>query len=240
MPNTYPNKCSYSVIIDYRAQNETIEELERMGFKVIPTLKVPALYDAINGHADIQVFKTKSGLIVAPEVFEYYKNTLSDVNIIKGSNKLQNVYPYDISYNCANLGNYLICKRLHTTIEILEYGLRYKKEILNVNQGYSKCSVCIINENAIITADKSIAKVCKEHKIDVLEIDEGYIELNGMNYGFIGGATGLIDKSTLAVNGEIKTHPNSDSIISFAKNHGVDIIELKKGNLYDVGSIFTV
>ncbi len=240
MPNNPSNKCSKRIIVDYRTQKETIEELERMGFEIIPTLKIPILYDAINGHADIQIFKTQSGLIVAPEVFEYYKNTLPDVNVIKGSNKLQNEYPYDISYNCANFGNYLICKRLYTTIEIIEYGLRYKKKILSVNQGYSKCSICIINENAIITADKSIAKVCKENKIDVLEIAEGYIELNGMNYGFIGGATGLIDKTTLAVNGEIKTHPNSDNIISFAKNHGVDIVELKKGNLYDIGSIFIV
>ncbi len=240
MSNTSPNKRSNRVVIDYRAQKETIEELERIGFKIIPTLKIPSLYDAINGHADIQIFKTQLGLIVAPEVFEYYKNALPDLDIVKGSNKLQNKYPHDISYNCADLGNYLICKRLYTTIEIVEYGLRYKKKILNVNQGYSKCSICIINENALITADKSIAKACKENKIDVLEIDEGYIELNGMDYGFIGGATGLIDKTTLAVNGEIKTHPNSDNIISFVKNYGVDVIELRKGNLYDIGSIITL
>ncbi len=240
MPNNTPNKCSKRIVIDYRAHKETIEELERMGFKIIPTLKVPFLYDAINGHADIQIFKTESCIITAPEVFDYYKNILTDIDVIKGSKSLQSEYPHDIAYNCADVGNYLICKRLYTTIEIIEYGLRYKKKILNVNQGYSKCSICIVNENTLITADKSIAKICRENKIDVLEIDEGHIELKGMNYGFIGGATGLIDKSTLAVNGEIKTHPNGKDIISFCKNHNIDIVELRKGTLYDIGSIFTL
>ncbi len=240
MAQNHSNVCSNRVVLDYRAHKETVEELEKLGFVVVPSLKLSNLYNAIDGHCDIQLFKCGDGLIVAPEAYDYYKNKLADINIIKGSKSLKTEYPHDIAYNSVNLGNYIICNRLYTAIEILEYGVRYSKKILNVRQGYAKCSVCIVNGNAIITADKSIIKICKENKIDVLEINQGYIELNGVDYGFIGGATGLINKTTLAVNGELKTHPDCNNIISFCKNYNVDVVELKKGNLYDIGSIFTI
>ena len=43
-------------------------------------------------------------------------------------------------------------------------------EIINVKQGYAKCSICVVSDNAIITADKGIAKAAIQNRIDVLEI----------------------------------------------------------------------
>ena len=185
MTHNHSNIRSNRVVLDYRAHKETIEELNKLGFVVVPSLKLTNLYNAIDGHCDIQLFKCDDGIIVAPEAYDYYKSKLADISIIKGSKSLKSEYPHDIAYNSVNLGNYIICNRLYTAIEILEYGVRYSKKILNVRQGYAKCSVCIVNDNAIITADKSIIKICKENKIDVLEINQGYIELNGMDYGLL-------------------------------------------------------
>ena len=61
-----------------------------------------------------------------------------------------------------------------------------------------------------------------------------------MSYGFIGGATGLIAPDMLAVNGDLKTHPDYNNIVDFCKNYHVDIISLKNGSIYDIGSILPI
>jgi len=108
---------------------------------------------------------------------------------------------------------------------------------INVNQGYSKCSVCVINENAIITSDLGIAKKCDLFGIDVLVIDDSCISLNGVSHGFIGGSSGLISPELLAVNGNIKLHKNYDNISNFCNKYNVNIISLHCGEIEDIGSI---
>lgn len=58
-----------------------------------------------------------------------------------------------------------------------------------------------------------------------------------LDYGFIGGATGLIDNNTLAVNGDINSHPDSEQIKLFCHKYNVDIISLKDDKLVDIGTI---
>lgn len=235
MLNTNSNKCSKS-IIDYRCSSDTVNELRKLGFEVISTLKNEVLYEAVNGHADMQLHVMGNKILVAQEFYEYYRGILGEA-VIKGSKQLKTAYPYDVLYNCASFGDFFVCCKKYTAPEITEYYTASGKKLLEVKQGYAKCSICIVNDNAIITADKGIADVCKKNNIDVLKISEGNIELKGMNYGFIGGASGLLSENILAFNGELKTHPNGDNIRSFCKNHRIDIIELKKGILTDIGSI---
>ena len=97
--------------------------------------------------------------------------------------------------------------------------------------------ICTLNGNAIITSDKGIAKVASENGIDVLEINEGFIKLRNLSYGFIGGATGLVEENLLAVNGDIETHPDADRIKQFCKKHGTELYMLKSGILEDIGTI---
>ena len=94
--------------------------------------------------------------------------------------------------------------------------------------------------NKLAQVVEGVNKLAKSNGIDVLKINEGYITLKDMSYGFIGGATGLIAPDTLAVNGDIKTHKDCDNIISFCKNHRVDVLSLKKGEIEDIGSILAI
>lgn len=48
---------------------------------------------------------------------------------------------------------------------------------------------------------------------------------------------GLIDNNTLAVNGDINSHPDSEQIKVFCHKYNVDIIPLKDGKLVDIGTI---
>lgn len=235
----YRNRKMKTAIIDNRADEKAVYCLENMGLKVIPTIKIPQLYDAVATHADIQIhYLGQNSFVCAPEAFEYYKKHLPNTcTLIKGSKSIGSAYPYDILYNTAVLKDFAICNSAYTAIEILSEYKRMNKNILNVKQGYSKCSTAVVSDNAIITADVGIYKSAVLNNIDALKITEGNINLRGMDYGFIGGATGLIDKHTLAVNGNINTHPDADKIKKFCTQCGTELIMLNDGILTDMGSI---
>lgn len=232
-----PDKTVSTVIIDFRTDKESLRTLNRLNIEVIPTCKIDRIQDSVCGHADMMIHHLGGGdFVTANEAYDYFKKALPDANLIRGKNNLQPDYPHDILYNTAAFGKFVVCNKKFTAVEILE---RYSA-ILDVKQGYAKCSICIVNDNAIITADRKIAQICGQNGIDVLKIEEGCIELRGMNYGFFGGAAGLIDKNILALNGELKTHKNADDIKAFCKNYKVEILELKGGVITDIGSILPI
>ena len=232
-----PDKTVSVVIMDFRTDKESLCTLNRLNIKVIPTCKIGCIQDSVCSHADMMIHHLGGGdFVTANEAYGYFKKVLPDVNLIRGKNCLRSDYPHDILYNTAAFGRFAVCNKKFTAAEILE---RYS-EIIDVKQGYAKCSICIVNDNAIITADRKIAQICGKNGIDVLKIEEGYIELKGMNYGFFGGASGLIDKNILALNGELKTHKNADDIKAFCKNYQVEILELKGGVITDIGSILPI
>ena len=229
------------IIVDCRADEETIKSLKKAGYTVIPTMILGCVYDAIASHADIQIhYLGNNRFVCAPEAFEHYKKFLPDsFTLIKGSKSLAAKYPADIPYNAAAVGKTLICNSCSTAIEILrEYSCK-GRHILNVAQGYAKCSTCVVSDKAIITADTSIAKAATDNGIDVLKITEGHIDLKNMNYGFIGGASGLIEKNVIAFNGELGAHPDGDKIKQFCNNHDVEIAELQTGILCDIGTFIS-
>lgn len=229
------NICSKNVVVDYRTDSQSIKTLKSYGFNLIKTKKINNLYEAVNGHTDLQIVKVNDDLIVCPECFQYYK-AFGIKNIIKGSSSLQYKYPEDIFYNAAIFGKYAV-HNFRFTDSVLKDTI--KKNFLfeiNVNQGYSKCSICIISDNAIITEDEGIAKTLSCENVDVLKIEKGSVKLKGLNYGFFGGATGLWN-NTLFINGELKYHTDNERIRKFCKNHNVTIKELKLGEIYDIGSI---
>ena len=237
--NKHTNICSNRVLVDFRTEDITISELRNLGVDVYKTTAVNSLYGEVSGHPDMQIHFINNRAICAPETYNYYKSlNLRDVNIFSGTKQLKDKYPDDVAYNVCLLGDYVICRPLSVTIEILAEYRNLKKTILNSKQGYAKCSICVVNDNSAITSDNGIYKLLKEHNINVLKIQEGYIELYGMQ-GFIGGASGLINDSTLCFNGDLKTHPDCNNIISFCKNVGVDAISLNKGILKDIGTIMS-
>lgn len=109
-----------------------------------------------------------------------------------------------------------------------------------VRQGFARCSVCVVNASAVITADHGIANALRTHGVSVLEIQPGYIELPGYNYGFIGGATFLLSPNRLAFTGSIRHHPDYDRIIAFLNKHDVEPVYLTNQPIFDIGSAIPV
>lgn len=231
-----------TIIIDYRVDTKSIKKLTDIGFNVIKTIPVKKLYEAVNGHPDMQLHCIdKNTIICAKEVYEYYKEQLPEsYNLICGKTGLKDKYPYDILYNAAVIGSFVICNEKYTADEILEAHRRDGRKIINVKQGYAKCSTAVVNECAAITADEGIYKALTENNIDALKINPGSIKLETMSYGFIGGCCGLIDNKTLAFNGDINKHQHGKLIIDFCISQGINVLCLNNKELYDIGTIMCI
>ncbi len=217
-----------------------IANTEIPGATVILPSELSSLPAPLQKHADLGIcLVSDKKAVCPPDSFEYYKEKLAhyEIEIIKGEKALTCNYPGDSAYNVCIAGkkcflNKSVCDRV-----LLDILTSEGYEIINVRQGYTKCSICPIDENSIITADVSIEKAAKEHGMDVLLISNKGIVLDGYDNGFFGGCTGMENKSTLLVNGNIDFFPDGDAVKEFLKNKGITIKNLKKGPLVDIGSI---
>lgn len=228
------------ILIDKRLPYEIEENLTKKDIKIIKTTECSNLYNAIKYHPDISVCKLDyNNIVVAPNVHYYYNNILSNYkfNIIKGFSTLESKYPNNIQYNVAFLGNFAIHNFKYTDKKILDFIENNNITKINVSQGYSKCCICIVDDNSIITSDIGIHKEVIKYGIDSLLIQNGHIDLFELNYGFIGGCSGLLSKDELAFLGDIKKHPDFEKIYDFTSRKNIKITSLGKNKLLDLGSI---
>ena len=184
-------------IVDKRITIDMENKLKNYDINIIKTPSCDDTYNAIKHHPDISVCKLDvNNIVVAPNVYDYYNDILSNYNfnVIKGNSTISKKYPNNIQYNVAILGNYAIHNFKYTDNIILEYLDKFNIKKINVKQGYCKCSICIVDENSIITSDEGIHKEVIKYGIDSLLIEKGYIDLFDLDYGFIGGCSGLISK----------------------------------------------
>ena len=216
---------------------ESIKKLNSSGIKTYIINNNPLLPDPVDSHADLQILHLGKDVIFCQsehlcigESTQKFKKLI--INESAGNN-----YPDDVRLNCAIIGKNIICNEKTISKDILDYGYQNGFGIINVNQGYTKCSICIVNENAIITDDESIFAAAGNFLNDVLFISKGSIRLKGYNYGFIGGCCGKISENKIAFNGEISAHKDCNKIIDFLNKYNVECIELKKGLLDDIGGI---
>ena len=227
-------------IVDKRITIDMENKLKNYDINIIKTPSCDDTYNAIKHHPDISVCKLDvNNIVVAPNVYDYYNDILSNYNfnVIKGNSTISKKYPNNIQYNVAILGNYAIHNFKYTDNIILEYLDKFNIKKINVKQGYCKCSICIVDENSIITSDEGIHKEVIKYGIDSLLIEKGYIDLFDLDYGFIGGCSGLISKDTLSFFGDIKKHPDYSRILEFVNKKNKKIISLSNEKLLDLGSL---
>lgn len=188
-------------------------------------------------HADILTYHLGSGSFIADNTA---KNALNNCNIYETVN-LSSPYPNDCLLNAADIGDYLICNSKITHRTILKESEKRNKLVIHVNQGYAKCSVCIIKRNTFITDDESIYTECsKMNGISILFVSKGSVALKCQNYGFLGGASGLISENTVFFNGDLRFHKDYIAIEQFLSYHNVKYTDIKNKPLTDVGSIIPI
>ncbi len=195
-------------------------------------------------HADLSFCYLGEGIAVcAPESYAYYKKAFENtpLEIIKGEKYLDMHYPNDASYNVAIVGDKMFCKKDITDKVLLNKAEECGYKIININQGYGKCSVCPIDETGAISADMSFCKAAEKNGVEVLFITNDTIKLSGYNNGFFGGCAYLYDKNTLFTKGDITTHPDYEKINSFLKKRNITIKCTKtRDSLCDFGSFIPI
>jgi hypothetical protein len=229
-----------NVIVDFRIHSEEKESLVSMGYDLLVCPSSNLLYDAVCGHPDMLMHITGNNIIVHKNMnSEFIQNLeLLNYNVYKSSSVLQTKYPDNICLNSLSIGNLFVHSINFTDTNLLS--LVKNKKLVNVKQGYTKCSTCMVNNHAAITSDVSIAKALIIEGMDVLLVPPGDILLPGLNYGFIGGATGLIENNILAFYGHLDHYLYGKEVLKFLKKHRVEPVFLRNGKLTDRGSIFRV
>ncbi len=153
--------------------------------------------------------------------------------------ELGDKYPFDVPLNVAQVGRYLICNPKTASPDILNYSKDIGLEIIPTAQGYTKCSILVLNETSIITEDDSIYNAAWD-KLDVLKIEKGHVNLPGYDYGFIGGASCTVN-DTVYFFGKISAHPDFDRIKNFITSKGLYMTELGHGEtLLDIGGVIAI
>lgn len=216
---------------------ESIKYLNNIGITAIEILPDKRLPKPVNTHADLQMLHIGNNEMFAQNKHLCAGELQSGFNIKLISELPGSKYPADVRLNCAIIADKIICNKKTISNEILGYAESAGLTVINTNQGYSRCSICIINENAIITDDISIFTAAQNFLNDVLFISKGSIRLDGYDCGFIGGCCGKIDKNIIAFNGRIDSHKDYKLIIDFINNHGVECVELNNNVLTDIGGI---
>lgn len=205
-------------------------------FNVIPSDCLDELISYERYHADMQAIRIKDKLFINSDSIDLIKELVNkgiDFEICTG---IGHKYPDNIALNAALIGDKLLCKESSLHPQINEFCIHNDINIINVNQGYTKCSILVIDDNSIITDDESIADKATHSGINVLKIEKGDIYLDDNNYGFIGGASARIG-DTVYFFGDIDTHRNADKIKSFVNKFNLNIISTDSHQLIDIGGI---
>ena len=237
-PNLPKNKVTtvYADVDDIALK----KAFDDLSIEVVNVIENPFLDTPVSCHADIL------GIYVGKSTFLADKHQIELCKFIEDNNgksviieNIKSPYPTDCLLNFADIGDYIICNKLILTDEIVEQ--LSKKTIIDVKQGYSKCSVCICKHNTIITDDISVYNAVLQYdNINSLLIEKGSVHIDKYDYGFIGGCCGLIDKNLLLFNGDLSLHSDFDKIKNFLYDNDINYIDIKGKPLTDIGSIIPI
>ena len=216
------------------------KRLSELGYHAVYTEPLPQLISYERYHADMQclifddhAFVLRECTSLAETLSEYYHVVLTEEDI-------GGKYPDNVRLNAAVVGNTIVANLKALDKKVLTYAEKAGYQLIHVNQGYAKCSMAVVSDRAVITADSGIYNSLKETNIDILKIRQVRVKLSGAEYGFIGGASGLdINnvKRTLYFAGCIERHPDYADIKAFCDQHQTEIVSLTENDLTDIGGM---
>lgn len=217
------------------------ESLEKNGVSSIACGRCFALDQPVQGHPDLQVFPLGGKrVMVARNAADGLEASLQCAGFVieKSASPLTGAYPGDVPLNFAPVGDFLVGK-ISAMDPVLYKNIQIqKRKLVDVPQGYGKCSVAVVDEMSLITSDPVIARKCQTAGLNVLQIEPGFVELKGYNTGFLGGACGKISKHQMGFCGDVHQHPCAKEIIAFLEKREIEPVCLwASTGLMDVGSI---
>ena len=236
------------IIVDNRIRKIEMEFLNKLDRNILALPSINNVYEEISSHVDIYISKIKDTLIIEKAMYDNIKDKVldNDICIVRGNETVKNPYPKDILYNVCVIGNNAIHNFKYTDKKLLEIIDKKGLNKININQGYSNCSIAVIDDNSAIVSDKKIANMLQEYGIDTLYIDEKLdiklLDKKG-NYskmsGFIGGAIARIENNVI-VFGDLNKIDKENKIRNFITSRNLNVIDFKGFDVIDYGGIIKI
>lgn len=244
------------LIIDSRMRDFEKAKLIELGYELCELQPNSNLYYEISSHVDIQCTCINNVLVCAPGLsinapFDGLSiNTpidgLSISTSIQGRTVLGSKYPNDIAYNICIIGNTAIHNFNYTDSKVLELLDKFNFNKIHINQGYSNCSIAVIDDNSCIVTDKAIANELIKNGIETLLIDSTvtdkiHLYKNADNkysnmHGFIGGCLSRIDNYVFC-SGDLNFIDSDGKIREFIFKRDLELIDFKGKDIVDYGGI---
>ncbi len=236
------------ILIDSRMRNVEKNMLKYLGYKLVEIERSNNVYAEISSHVDIFTTKIGDTLIVEKSKYDDLVFMLKDTeyNIESGKDEVGLNYPEDIKYNVCMVGNYAIHNFKYTDKHVLKRLKESEYELINVEQGYTNCSIAVIDDRSIITTDKKIAEKLIANNLSVLLLDyipdiklkDEYGNYSNMT-GFIGGAIGKVDNNII-IFGDLDKIDRDNKIRDFIESRHLKVIDFDGLDVIDYGGIVEV
>ncbi len=231
------------VIHDKRIPRAYIEALE----KKLPEAvfmpfshDAPQVYGSIAHHPDIYFFQADKDMLVhSPDVDKTFLERLTDfgIKLVRGYRSPYGKYPSTALYNAARVGKNIFLNIESVDRAVLETARGKGLTLVDVTQGYTRCSVLSVGEKAIITSDRKIAAEALDKGLDVFEVSPYPVLLPGETHGFIGGAGGSSPGGEVILLGDAGLHPQGAEIKDFISVNSAGCVLAETLPLYDAGSL---
>lgn len=236
-PN-FPNGNVTVAAVSSEAE-DVISALQSAKIAVVPVEPNENLPTGIASHADLQILHLGGNSVLTASCSKKSTDMLQILgfDIKNTENELDFSYPDDCLINAEIIGKNIIVNLDIIDKKLLEFAEENNYNIIGVKQGYAKCSVLAVAEDAVITADPGIARILQQKEIEVLKIKEGGIYLKGYDTGFIGGCGGMVEEKILGTSGNLKSLKDYDNIKDFLRNRNIYSENLGGRTLRDIGGI---
>lgn len=224
-----------STVVVGEKYTDAINNLESLGIKTVKLYKSSKLDEEINCHADLQLLHLGNNSFVVDadrkNLYEYLTECGANVILQKG---IVSPYPGDVILNKLLLngrayGNFNTKGNFNCDF------FPKSTEKINTKQGYTKCSVCVVEKNAVICDDRGISTLLKNSQINVLEVSKGDIYLSESHCGFIGGTGFKIAENLMFFNGNLREHSSYKEIVDFLNNYHIEPVFDSSRRLTDIG-----
>lgn len=240
LKSNLPTDCA-EIAIGEKYSGILDNSLKSLGITPLYVPDNPFVDDRLSGHADLSVFHAGGKeIFLAPYLINTeFSKKIADLgfNIHLLDIKQDKLYPFDAALNACAFGDTLIYNKDVTSQDIVKHFEKAEKyNLISTKQGYARCSVCIVDERSIITSDRGIYNAAVASNVEALLITQGYIELSGFQYGFLGGASFKIARDKLCFTGTLNSHPDKNKILDFIKSRNVEPLFLTDLPIFDIGS----
>ena len=209
------------------------------GYDAMQIPKCSLIDEAVSAHPDMLFSVLGEGCVITDSGYFAENRAFFDtlarraVTVKLSERALTKKYPGDVLFDAIRTEDLLIGNLKHTAPELFGAGVR----AVNVKQGYALCSTLLIN-GAAVSADLGICSALRENGYDVLQITPGEILLNGYAYGFIGGASAVLERERAVLFfGNVYKHPDGEKIVRFCEGKGYRVYYDKDTPLTDCGGV---